>query len=96
MRQLPSECPLGPHKPPGSTSHSSQFCHILSAQRGQAPGNLRAHLRDQLVQVVKVPGPHGHDPEANRIEWLWRALRAAVTHKHQRQTLAELLDDARV
>jgi hypothetical protein len=35
-----------------------------------------------------------YDPDANRIEWLWRALRRAVTHTHRRQTLAELLTDA--
>jgi hypothetical protein len=27
-------------------------------------------------------------------EWLWRALRRAVTHCHQRRTLPPLLDDA--
>jgi hypothetical protein len=27
-------------------------------------------------------------------EWLWRALRRAVTHNHQRQTLDPLLVDA--
>ncbi len=35
-----------------------------------------------------------YDPEANRIEWLWRALRRAVTHCHTRETLAPLLADA--
>jgi hypothetical protein len=35
-----------------------------------------------------------YDPDANRIEWLWRALRRAVTHTHQRASLAELLADA--
>ena len=35
-----------------------------------------------------------YDPEANRIEWLWRALRRAVTHTHTRQTLPPLLEDA--
>jgi transposase len=35
-----------------------------------------------------------YDPDANRIEWLWRALRRSVTHTHQRQTLAELVADA--
>ncbi len=34
------------------------------------------------------------DPDANRIEWLWRALRRTVTHTHRRQTLTELLADA--
>ena len=35
-----------------------------------------------------------YDPDANRIEWLWRALRRSVTHTHQRRTLTELLADA--
>jgi hypothetical protein len=35
-----------------------------------------------------------YDPDANRIEWLWRALRRAVTHTHRRQALAELVADA--
>jgi transposase len=51
---------------------------------------LLAELRGQLV-LVYTPT---YDPEANRIEWLWRALRRAVTHAHTRQTLALLLEDA--
>jgi lysyl-tRNA synthetase class I len=34
-----------------------------------------------------------YDPDANRIEWLWRALRRTVTHT-QRQLLQDLLADA--
>jgi hypothetical protein len=37
-----------------------------------------------------------YDPDANRIEWLWRALRGSVTNAHQRMTLTELLADAQV
>jgi transposase len=51
---------------------------------------LLAELRGQLV-LVYTPT---YDPEANRIEWLWRALRRAVTHTHTRETLALLLEDA--
>ena len=51
---------------------------------------LLADLRGQLV-LVYTPA---YDPEANRIEWLWRALRRAVTHTHTRQTLGPLLEDA--
>lgn len=57
-------------------------------------------LRDLLAEVnatearlVLVYTPP-YDPEANRIEWLWRALRRAVTHCHTRQTLDLLLGDA--
>src|SRR5574341_1254778 len=51
---------------------------------------LLAELGEDLV-LVYTPT---YDPDANRIEWLWRALRRTVTHTHRRQTLAELLADA--
>jgi transposase len=51
---------------------------------------LLAELGEQLV-LVYTPT---YDPDANRIEWLWRALRRTLTHTHQRQTLVELLADA--
>src|SRR5262252_5722406 len=51
---------------------------------------LLDELRGQLVLVYTPP----YDPEANRIEWLWRALRRAVTHTHTRETLPPLLEDA--
>ena len=54
---------------------------------------LRALLEEFRGQLVLVYTPP-YDPEANRIEWLWRALRRAVTHTHTRETLLPLLDDA--
>jgi hypothetical protein len=51
---------------------------------------LLAELGEQLV-LVYTPT---YDPDANRIEWLWRALRRSVTHTHQRQLLQDLLADA--
>src|SRR5438445_2831798 len=51
---------------------------------------LLEELRGHLVLVYTPP----YDPEANRIEWLWRALRRAVTHTHTRETLPPLLEDA--
>jgi transposase len=51
---------------------------------------LLAELGEQLV-LVYTPTD---DPDANRIEWLWRALRRAVTHTHQRQRLEDLVADA--
>ena len=51
---------------------------------------LLAELGDRLV-LVYTPT---YDPDANRIEWLWRSLRRAVTHTHQHATLAPLLADA--
>jgi hypothetical protein len=52
--------------------------------------HLLEELRGQLV-LVYTPA---YDPESNRIEWLWRSLRRAVTHTHRRQILPPLLDDA--
>src|SRR5215207_8155745 len=51
---------------------------------------LLAELGEDLV-LVYTPT---YDPDANRIEWLWRALRRAVTHTHRRQTLVDLATDA--
>ena len=51
---------------------------------------LLAELRGQLV-LVYTPA---YDPESNRIEWLWRSFRRAVTHDHMRETLVPLLEDA--
>jgi hypothetical protein len=51
---------------------------------------LLAELGQDLV-LVDTPT---YDPDANRIEWLWRALRRTVTHTHQRQRLADLVADA--
>jgi hypothetical protein len=54
---------------------------------------LRALLEELGEDLVLVYTPT-YDPDANRIEWLWRALRRAVTHTHQRQLLQDLLADA--
>ncbi len=35
-----------------------------------------------------------YDPDANRIEWLWRVSRRVVTHNHHRSTFELLLTDA--
>src|SRR5215212_6069793 len=51
---------------------------------------LLAELGEDLV-LVYTPT---YDPDANRIEWLWQALRRSVTHTHQRQRLEDLLADA--
>jgi hypothetical protein len=34
-----------------------------------------------------------YDPDANRIEWLWRVSRRVVTHTHHRSTFELLLAD---
>ena len=54
---------------------------------------LRALLDEVGDRLLLVYTPT-YDPDANRIEWLWRSLRRAVTHNHQRATLPPLLADA--
>ncbi|HLZ63599.1 MAG TPA: hypothetical protein VKR06_42235 [Ktedonosporobacter sp.] len=46
---------------------------------------LQAHLR-----LVYTPA---YDPDANRIEWLWRVSRRVLTHNHHRRTFDLLLAD---
>ena len=50
----------------------------------QMLGEWHDHLR-----LIYTPA---YDPDANRIEWLWRWSRREVTHKHQRTTFAALLE----
>jgi DDE superfamily endonuclease len=54
---------------------------------------LRAVLAEAGDRLVLVYTPT-YDPDANRIEWLWRLLRRAVTHTHRREALDPLLADA--
>ena len=54
---------------------------------------LRKLLDDLRGQLVLVYTP-AYDPDSNRIEWLWRSLRRAVTHTHTCETLFPLLEDA--
>lgn len=53
---------------------------------------VRALLAETQGQLRLVYTP-SYDPEANRIEWLWRLVRRAVTHNHHREEFAVLLDD---
>ena len=50
---------------------------------------MRAALQDPL-RIMYTPA---YDPDAKRIEWLWRWARRDVTPNHQRPTLAALLED---
>jgi hypothetical protein len=52
---------------------------------------LRAFLaaHDDVI-LVYTPA---YDPDANRIEWVWRSTRRAVTHAHQRTAIADLTTD---
>jgi transposase len=53
---------------------------------------MLAELQDHL-RLIYTPA---YDPDANRIEWLWRWSRREVTHNHQRSTFSALLEDIRV
>jgi transposase len=48
---------------------------------------LRAEAQGPLLLVYSP----SYDPDANRIAWLWRPVRPALTHKHHRQEVALLL-----
>jgi DDE superfamily endonuclease len=50
---------------------------------------MLAELQDHL-RIIDTPAD---DPDAHRIEWLWRWSRREVTHNHQRPTFAALLED---
>jgi transposase len=68
--------------------------------------NLRTHtpagsklVRQMLAELhdpLRLMYTPAYDPDANRIEWLWRWSRREVTHNHQRTTFAALLDDIHV
>ena len=65
--------------------------------------NLRTHtpagsklVRQMLTELhehLRIIYTPAYDPDANRIEWLWRWSRRDVTHNHQRPTFAALLED---
>ena len=69
------------------------LCDNLSIHTPAGSKLLRALLTEVGDDLILVHAPR-YDPDANRIEWLWRALRRAVTHCHQHRTLPPLLDDA--
>ena len=62
-----------------------------TAQGSLLVRSMLAELSDQL-SLVYTPA---YDPDANRIEWLWRVSRRIVTHNHYRSDFEALLADAR-
>jgi hypothetical protein len=50
---------------------------------------VRGMVEDLAGELHLVYTPP-YDPDANRIEWLWRVSRRAVTHNHQHPDLAAL------
>jgi len=53
---------------------------------------VRSMLTELNEQLYLVYTP-AYDPDANRIEWLWRISRRVVTHNHQRRDFELLLAD---
>ena len=53
---------------------------------------VRQFLAEHPDEVGLVYTP-AYDPDANRIEWLWRVSRRAVTHAHERTAIEELTTD---
>jgi hypothetical protein len=51
--------------------------------------SLLSEFKNSLY-LVYTPA---YDPDANRIEWLWRVSRRVVTHNHHRSTFELLLTD---
>jgi transposase len=51
--------------------------------------SMLTELKEHLF-LVYTPA---YDPDANRIEWLWRVSRRVVTHNHHRSDFALLLAD---
>ena len=63
-----------------------------TAQGSLLVRNMLTELSGQL-SLVYTPA---YDPDANRIEWLWRISRRIVTHNHHRRDFESLLADARM
>jgi hypothetical protein len=78
-----------------SHAHGRMALVIVDNLRTHTPAGSKlvrqmlAELHDHL-RIIYTPA---YDPDANRIEWLWRWSRREVTHNHQRATLAALVED---
>src|SRR6202521_172661 len=78
-----------------------------SQQRGRVAiviaDNLKTHtsagsllvrsLLSELQEHLRLVYTPAYDPDANRIEWLWRISRRVVTHNHQRRDFELLVAD---
>ena len=64
-------------------THTPRGSLLVRALLAEAGGQLR---------LVYTPA---YDPDATRIEWLWRPVRRAVTHNHHRTDFDTLLTDLR-
>lgn len=66
----------------------------LKTHTAQGSLLVRSMVTELSGQLFLVYTP-AYDPDANRIEWLWRISRRVVTHNHQRKDFESLLADAR-
>ncbi len=66
----------------------------LRIHTAQGSRLVRSMLTELSGQVYLVYTP-AYDPDANRIEWIWRVSRHVVTHHHHRQDFESLLSDVR-
>lgn len=58
-----------------------------TARRSRLVRELLATYEGELYLVYTPP----YDPDANRIEWLWRATRREVTHNHRHTAMSGLI-----
>jgi len=66
----------------------------LKTHTAQGSLLVRSMLTELSGQLYLVYTP-AYDPDANRIEWLWRISRRIVTHNHHRKDFESLLADAK-
>ena len=58
-----------------------------------AGSKLVRQMVEELAGRLHLVSTPAYDPDANRIEWLWRVMRRAVSHHHQRREMASLRAD---
>lgn len=98
---------IGPHRTAALFCAQPRAAWARSQQRGRVAiviaDNLRTHTpRGSLLVRALLAEAQGqprlvytpsYDPDANRIEWLWRPVRHVVTHNHHREDFTALLAD---
>ena len=72
--------------------HAVVLADNLSIHTPAGSRTLRAFLAEQ-ADAVTIVYPPAYDPDANRIEWLWRTTRRVLTHAHQRTAIADRTTD---
>jgi hypothetical protein len=67
-------------------------CDNASTHTAAGSKLVRAMVAE-VADVLRLVYTPAYDPDANRLEWLWRPVRRAVTHNHQRREVATLRTD---